>query len=123
MKTELASPIDEFDLDLFPTRSAKPGLRFDDTVALPLDTPGRLDAVVRAAGLRLRALPEPRDLDHRTVAHRAQLQQIIRDAVQAQGRLVAGTYGTCVECASPISLAVLTERPWTPLCVYCALDI
>lgn len=121
--TDLATRTDELDLDLFPARTAKPGSRFDDTVALPLDAPGRLDAAVRAAGLRLRALPEPRELGHRTIAYRAQLEQIIRDAVQAQARLVAGTYGTCVECSSPISLAVLTERPWTPLCVYCALDI
>ncbi len=115
--------VEWFELDLFAPPSAGAGSRFDDTVALPIDAPGRLDAIAAAAGLRLRALPGPHDLGHRTVAYRARLQQILRDATQARARLAAGTYGSCLECSAPISLALLTARPWRARCVYCALDI
>ena len=111
-----------FELDLFAPPS-KPGSRFDDTVALPIDAPRRLDAVAAAAGLRLRSLPEPHELGERTIAYRARLQQVLREAAAASARLAAGTYGRCLECSSPISLALLTQRPWAPRCVYCALDI
>lgn len=110
-------------VDLFGSTPPRAGSRFDDTVALPIDTPRRLEEIIEAATLRLRALPEPDDLGPRTIAYRGRLQQIIRDATQARTRLAAGTYGDCTECAAPISLALLTQRPWTRLCVYCALDI
>ena len=33
------------------------------------------------------------------------------------------TYGICVRCSRPISLATLPGKPWTPVCIYCAPDI
>lgn len=111
-----------FEVDLFaPPR--KRGSRFDDTVALPIDAPGRLEAVAAAASMRLRALPEPHELGERTIRYRDRLQHVLRDAAAATARLAAGTYGACLDCAEPISLALLTQRPWAPRCVYCALDI
>lgn len=111
-----------FELDLFAPAS-KPGSRFDDTVALPIDAPRRLDAVAAAAGMRLRALPEPHELGERSIRYRERLQQVLRESAAATARLAAGTYGRCLDCSSPISLALLTQRPWAPRCVYCALDI
>jgi hypothetical protein len=112
-----------FEVDLFPTPGARAGSRFDDIVALPIDTPRRLDAVVHAASLRLRALPDPTDLSHRTITYRARLTQIVLEATQARQRLRDGTYGHCVACSAPVSLALLAERPWRLVCIHCALDI
>ena len=114
---------DLLELDLFPSTPRRAGARFDDTVASPIDAPRRLDAVIRAAGLRLRALPELKDLGHRTIAYRASLEQIVREAAQARARLADGTYGACRTCTRYISLARLCERPWARLCVYCDLAI
>jgi hypothetical protein len=112
-----------FDLDLSSPSPPRAGSRFDDTVAHPIDAPHRLDAVIRAAGLRLRALPDVKDLGHRTVAHRARLQQVMREAAQARARLAAGTYGMCLTCTGVISFARLSETPWARRCIYCELDI
>ena len=90
---------------------------------IPSTRRGRLDATIGAVGRRLRALPAPDQLGHRSILYRAQLQRIQRDAVQARARLATGTYGVCIDCTSPISLATLSEKPWTPVCIYCALDI
>ena len=111
-------------VDLFPsTTSPKARSRFDDTVALPIDTPRRLETTICTVGRRLRAMPEIHELGHRSISYRAQLQRIQGDAVQARARLAAGTYGTCIQCSSPISLTTLSEKPWTQVCIYCALDI
>lgn len=112
-----------FDVDLFPAVGGEPGARFDDTVALPIDTPRRLDTAIHAASTRLDALPDSRDLSHRTVAYRARLKQIVRESARARRRLDDGTYGQCLTCEAPISLALLLERPWRRVCVHCALDI
>jgi hypothetical protein len=114
---------DWFQLDLFSPSPSRAGSRFDDTVAHPIDAPHRLDAVIRGAGLRLRALPDVKDLGHRTVAYRARLQQVIREAAQARARLAAGTYGVCLTCRGGISFAHLSETPWARRCIYCELDI
>ena len=98
-----------------------PGWRFDDTVALPTDAPARLAEIIREAGHALRGLPPTSLLSHRTVRLRAQLQRTLRDATEARARLAAGTYGTCMSCWLPISLAALTDKPWTRLCTACAL--
>ncbi|WP_134766762.1 hypothetical protein [Nocardioides sp. 1609] len=103
--------------------SRREGPRFDDTVALPRDLPRRLDDVIRAAGAQVRALPEAERLSHRTIQRRAHVERVFRQALQARARLVAGTYGRCLQCARPISLAILSEKPWAPRCVYCALDL
>lgn len=97
--------------------------RFDDTVALPIDTPRRLEQIISALGRALRRMPPIESLSHRSLARQAQLQRVAREAVEARARLVAGTYGTCTDCSGPVSLSALRERPWTPRCVYCALDI
>lgn len=97
--------------------------RFDDTVALPTDTPRRLEEILRALGRALRRMPPLAELSHRSLARQAQLQRVAREAAQARARLAAGTYGTCTDCSGPISLSTLREKPWTPRCVYCALDI
>lgn len=110
-------------IDLFPSPAARTGSRFDDTVALPVDTPRCLAEVISTVARRLQALPEPHDLGHRSIAYRAQLERVRREALGAWDRLVAGTYGTCTKCAAPISLAILSQKPWTPLCIYCELDI
>ena len=116
-------PVAWFQVDLFGAPPTTPGSRFDQTVAVPVDAPQRLDAVIRAAGLRLLALPDPQHLGHRSVAYRARLQQVMREAAQARCRLATGTYGSCLDCDGPISLARLTERPWARSCAGCALDI
>jgi hypothetical protein len=103
--------------------AGRPGSRFDDTIALPVDAPRRLDGIIRSAGDRLRLMPESAGLDHRSSQEREQLRRIMREAAQARIRLATGAYGTCSECHGPISLTVLIDRPWTPRCIYCALDI
>jgi hypothetical protein len=99
------------------------GSRFDDTVALPVDAPRRLDDIIRSAADRLRLMPPSPALDHRGIQVREQLRRTMREATQARIRLATGAYGTCTECEGPISLTLLIDRPWTPLCIYCALDI
>jgi len=99
------------------------GSRFDDTRALPIDAPRRLEQAQRTLGRHLRTLPPADLLSPRTAAYRAHVQSTVRETAAARRRLVDGSYGTCTDCGDQISLATLTERPWTPLCVDCALDI
>lgn len=108
---------------LTPVPSARGRTRFDDTVATPPDAPQRLAAIIEEVQRGLKRLPPAYLLSHRTLAHQAQLQSISRDATRSHARLVAGTYGTCSDCAGPISLSRLQERPWAQECIYCALDI
>jgi RNA polymerase-binding transcription factor DksA len=44
----------------------------------------------------------------------------IRQIRAALGRVVDGTYGTCVRCGDEIAEARLDAIPWTPLCRRCA---
>ena len=112
-----------FEVDLFPAPGHRSGPRFDDTVALPIDAPQRLEAAVRAAEHRLLVLPEPEYLNERAIAYRTRVEQVLREAREAQARLDDGSYGTCLTCDKPISLALLIERPWRRSCVYCELDV
>lgn len=105
---------------VFPTRG---GRRFDDTVAWPVDTPCRLAATIQSVTLRLRALPPPQDLGRRTLHYRTQLLTTLRAAHHALARIDEGTYGTCTDCAEPISLTTLTEKPWATVCAWCAADL
>jgi RNA polymerase-binding transcription factor DksA len=57
------------------------------------------------------------------LSYRADLQRAVQLAASARARLARGTYGTCTACSQAISLAYLRRRPWTPHCIYCALDI
>lgn len=97
--------------------------RFDDTVAIPPDAPQRLVTIIGDVERTLEQMPPAHLLNRRTQAHRVQVQAIARDAARAHARLVAGTYGTCSDCAGPISLARLRDKPVAHQCIYCALDI
>jgi RNA polymerase-binding protein DksA len=41
---------------------------------------------------------------------------------EALGRIKAGTYGRCIQCAKPIPVARLEALPYTKLCVNCAAN-
>lgn len=97
--------------------------RFDDTVAIPPDAPQRLTTIIGEVERTLEGMPAAHLLSHRTLAHRVHLQAMALNAARAHARLVAGTYGTCTDCAGPVSLARLREKPWAQQCIYCALDI
>ena len=51
--------------------------------------------------------------------HRMQLEARLRDIVDAQDRLLDGTYGKCVECGEQITVGRLTADPAASLCLYC----
>lgn len=104
-----------------PTSPSLP--RFDDTVAVPINAPQRLEEIIRTAGRALKRLPPATQLSHRTLSTRANLQRVVHDAIQARARLAAGTYNTCTDCSGPISLSSLSKKPWTSRCIYCALSI
>ncbi len=110
-------------VDLFPARPDRTGSRFDETVALPIDAPDALDTTIRALVLRLRALPELRDLGRRSASYRLHLERTLAQAIGARARLRDGSYGTCMVCSAPISLTLLTVKPWSSACIHCALDI
>jgi hypothetical protein len=110
-------------VDLFLARPDRAGSRFDQTVALPIDAPCALEATIRVLMLRLKALPELHELGSRSAPYRVQLERTLGEAICARTRLADGSYGACTVCSAPISLAVLTEKPWSPRCIHCALDI
>ena len=51
--------------------------------------------------------------------HRAQLEARLREIVDAQDRLLDGTYGKCVECGEQIATGRLMADPAAPLCLNC----
>jgi hypothetical protein len=51
--------------------------------------------------------------------HRAQLEARLREIVDAQDRLLDGTYGKCVECGEQIAAGRLLADPAAPLCLNC----
>ena len=51
--------------------------------------------------------------------HRTQLEARLRDIIDAQDRLLDGTYGKCVECGEQITLGRLTADPAAAVCLYC----
>ena len=110
-------------VDLFSARPGRTGSRFDQTVALAFDAPDTLDATIRTLALRLRALPELVDLGRRSAPYRLQLERTLTEAIRARARLRDGSYGECTVCSAPISLTLLTEKPWSSTCLDCALDI
>lgn len=107
-------------VDLYAPAPAGEACLLDDTVAVPLDAPGRLEATIDTVARRLRALPEPHELGRRSIGYRSQLLRMLRQARHARARLDEGTYGTCLTCAAPIALSTLIEKPWTPTCARCA---
>ncbi|MBF4766735.1 hypothetical protein ISU10_03015 [Nocardioides agariphilus] len=110
-------------VDLFSARPGRTGSRFDQTVALPIDAPDALDATIRTLVLRLRALPELVDLGRRSASYRLRLERTLAEAIRARARLKDGSHGECTVCSAPISLTLLTEKPWSSACLHCALDI
>lgn len=110
-------------VDLFSARPDRTGSRFDQTLALPIDAPNALDATIRTLGLRLRALPKLVDLGRRSAPYRLQLERTLAEAIRARARLKDGSYGECTVCSSPISLTLLTEKPWSSACIHCSVDI
>lgn len=109
-------------VELFPP-PPRDGSRFDDTIALPMHAPRRLEQALALVASRLAELPTAAAPTHRTISYRSQLAQIHHDVKGALFRLRAGAYGTCVVCGDPISLARLDERPWVRDCIYCALGL
>lgn len=110
-------------VDLFTPAPPRADSPLDDTIAWPIDTPSRLATTIDTVARRLQALPEPHDLGRRSLRYRVQLQRTLREARHALARLDEGTYGTCIDCAAPISLSTLTEKPWASVCSGCAADI
>ena len=51
--------------------------------------------------------------------HRAQLEARLREIVDAQDRLLSGTYGKCVECGEQIAIGRLMADPAAHLCLNC----
>jgi DksA/TraR C4-type zinc finger protein len=51
--------------------------------------------------------------------HRAQLEARLREIVDAQDRLLDGTYGKCVECGEQITAGRLMADPAAHLCLNC----
>jgi len=51
--------------------------------------------------------------------HRAQLEGRLRDIVDAQDRLLDGTYGKCAECNEQIAPGRLMADPVANLCLQC----
>jgi len=51
--------------------------------------------------------------------HRAQLEGRLRDIIDAQDRLLSGTYGKCTECGEQIAPGRLLADPVANLCLQC----
>ncbi|WP_262775415.1 TraR/DksA family transcriptional regulator [Brevibacterium permense] len=49
-----------------------------------------------------------------------QSENRLDEIAEAVGRLNAGTFGTCIDCGSPIAEARLEARPYTAKCVNCS---
>jgi RNA polymerase-binding transcription factor DksA len=45
---------------------------------------------------------------------------ILAKIAQAQERIAAGTYGTCIQCGELISFERLELRPYIPTCITCS---
>jgi DnaK suppressor protein len=57
-----------------------------------------------------------RDLSIRNVDRESAL---LRDVKTALRRIHDGSFGTCIECESPISPKRLAAVPWAPRCIQC----
>jgi RNA polymerase-binding transcription factor DksA len=51
--------------------------------------------------------------------HRDELEHQLRDIIDAQDRLMDGSYGRCAECGSEIGVKRLRANPVASLCVLC----
>lgn len=80
-------------------------------------------SLTRAAAQRERQLAElpPTHGDLVAAAHRESVSRILSEIRAALERLDAGRFGQCDGCGETIPLERLELRPWTTLCVGCAL--
>jgi len=51
--------------------------------------------------------------------HRDELEHQLRDIIDAQDRLMGGSYGQCAECGNEIGIKRLVADPAAKLCVSC----
>ena len=51
--------------------------------------------------------------------HRDELEHRLRELINAQDRLIEGSYGECAECGSEIGVKRLVANPAASLCVSC----
>ena len=51
--------------------------------------------------------------------HRDELEHQLRDIIDAQDRLMGGSYGQCAECGNEIGIKRLVADPAARLCVSC----
>lgn len=56
---------------------------------------------------------------HMAAARRRSLETQVAQIRRAFGRLERGTYGLCLRCGEPVSVARLRVRPEAPFCVDC----
>lgn len=56
----------------------------------------------------------------RDVALLERIERTLTELRAAQGRLTAGTYGTCEACGQPIAADRLVARPEARVCIRCA---
>jgi len=60
-----------------------------------------------------------RDLAIRNVDRESSLLRQVKAALR---RIHDGSFGTCIDCESPISSKRLTAVPWAPRCIHCQDD-
>jgi DnaK suppressor protein len=51
--------------------------------------------------------------------HRDQLEQRLREIIDAQDRLTGGSYGVCTDCGKEIDAKRLLANPGATTCVFC----
>ena len=51
--------------------------------------------------------------------HRAELEQHLREIIDAQDRVIEGSYGRCTECGNAIDAKRLVANPSAVLCLTC----
>ena len=54
--------------------------------------------------------------------HRDELEHRLRDIIDAQDRLIDGSYGRCKECGKQIESKRLVANPTAELCISCQLS-
>ncbi len=95
-----------------------------DIPELTADQVAELEASLKAAAdRRERQLAEQpvANSDLVAAAHRDSVVRILQEIRAAQARLADGRFGRCESCDTAIPLERLELRPWTTLCIACAL--
>jgi DnaK suppressor protein len=95
-----------------------------DIPELTADQVAELEASLKAAADRRERQLTELPLDHSDLvaaAHRESVVRILEEIRAAQARLAEGRFGRCGSCGTAIPVERLELRPWTTLCVACAL--